>query len=265
MSYSSLFIPHGGGPLPLIDHAPHRSLTEFLKQIPAELIQPSAIVVVTAHWETEPIEVATATKPTMLYDYYGFPPETYELSYPAEGAPVLGRHVIEALNSQAIAAVENEQRGFDHGTFVPLLLMYPKADIPVLQLSLNADLSADTHLNYGKALGQALPADTLVVGSGLSFHNLKSLMGSMSNSVTASRESIEFDDWLTDSVTQPAAQVQDSLRNWATAPHARYCHPREEHLLPLHVIAGVAAARGQTLTSVYSDVLMGHRVSAFAG
>lgn len=265
MPFSTLFVPHGGGPLPLLEHVPHQSLIRFLQAVPQQLIQPDVIVVVTAHWEAAPVEISTAAMPSMLFDYYGFPAESYELSYPAPGAPELGHSLVTALNEQGLPARENAERGYDHGTFVPLMLMFPNADIPVLQVSLNANLDAAEHVRYGKALGSVLPENTLVLGSGLSFHNLKSQFANMDNAHSASEESRQFDTWLAQSLTLPADDALERLENWTQAPHARYCHPREEHLLPLHVCAGVAAARGQTIERLYSDVLMGHLVSAFAG
>lgn len=265
MAYSTLFVPHGGGPLPLFDHKPQRSLTAFLQEVSKQLIKPSVIVVVTAHWESNAIEVSTADAPEMLYDYYGFPPETYEIRYPAPGAPALAEPLIPALNNAGIAARGNPSRGFDHGTFVPLMLMYPEADIPVLQVSLHANLDPEYHLSYGQALAQALPDDALILGSGLSFHNLRSQFANIDREGDATPESIEFDDWLTNSLTLPAEQALAAMRDWLKAPYARFCHPREEHLLPLHVIAGAAVARGQTLVNIYKAPLMGHQVSAFAG
>ena len=145
------------------------------------------------------------------------------------------------------------------------MLMYPDADVPVLQVSLNANLDPGYHLSYGEALGKSLPDDVLILGSGLSFHNLRSQFANIDREGGATAESIEFDQWLTDSLAQPTEQAFAAMRDWVKAPHARFCHPREEHLLPLHVIAGAASARGQTLRNLYSAPLMGHQVSAFAG
>lgn len=260
---SILFIPHGGGPLPLIDHEPHRELTSFLKQIPESLGNPKAIVVITAHWEAPEIQVATAAEPGMLFDYYGFPPETYQYSYPAKTDLNVSQQIIRGLNDAGISAIGNDQRGYDHGTFVPLMLMYPAANIPVIQMSLHSSLDAEYHIRVGEVLGQQLSEDILILGSGLSFHNMQATRVNMSTVGEASDESKAFDDWLHQTFKLPSAEARTQLAQWQQAPFARFCHPREEHLLPLLVTFGASIARGKHFQSPYSAPLLGSQVSAF--
>ena len=170
---SVIFVPHGGGPLPILGHGPHAQLIEFLSTAATQLITPKAIIVITAHWESAAVQVSTASKPSMLFDYYGFPPETYRYVYPAVGNPDLAERIIDALNKKGIEAEADNKRGYDHGTFVPLMLMYPKADIPVVQMSLQASLNANTHIKIGEHLPQFAKEGVLIIDSGLSFHNLR--------------------------------------------------------------------------------------------
>ncbi|WP_196158408.1 class III extradiol ring-cleavage dioxygenase [Reinekea sp. G2M2-21] len=259
--HSVIFVPHGGGPLPLLGHEPHAGLTRFLSSASKQLIQPSAIIVVTAHWESSPIRISTAAKPDMLFDYYGFPPETYRYKYPASGHPELAANIIATLQSAGLAAEADPQRGFDHGTFVPLMLMYPDATIPVVQVSLHDSLNPATHIKFGEYLAEFAAQGALILGSGLSFHNLRSMRPDDSGT---GNESLVFDRWLADTQTLPTNEAEKRMVNWEDAPYARYCHPREEHLLPLHVCFGVAKALGKPLQQIYSDALMGSQVSAFA-
>src|SRR5690606_23835066 len=140
MSHPSLmpvvFVPHGGGPMPLLDDPGHRELTAFLKSLGQTLPEPRAILVISAHWEEDIASVSSSPAPTMIYDYNGFPPESYQLKYPAPGEPQLAQQVADLLTAHQIPVRPDPQRGFDHGTFVPLMLMYPAARIPVVQLSL---------------------------------------------------------------------------------------------------------------------------------
>ncbi len=262
---SVIFVPHGGGPLPLLGHEPHASLTEFLSTVSSQLIRPKAIVVITAHWESTLVQLSTATKPSMLFDYYGFPPESYRYAYSAAGHPDLAKRIIAALNNAGIDAKGDDKRGFDHGTFVPLMLMYPKADIPVIQMSLQASLNPNTHIKIGEQLAQFAKEGVLIVGSGLSFHNLRAQFAAIDNdnsSVTI--ESKTFDDWLYATMQLPTTEAHSRLANWEDAPYARFCHPREEHLLPLHVCFGVAKGLGKPLERVYNSSLMGSMVSGYA-
>lgn len=257
--HNILYIPHGGGPLPLLNDPSHEALTRYLKSVRNTLIAPKAILCVTAHWEGNPVHVSTHRSPDMLFDYYGFPNETYEYSYPSPGQPELAQQVINALTQAGIAATADAKRGFDHGTFVPLMLMYPEATIPIVQLSLHASLDPTLHIQLGSAIAPVLGDDILLLGSGLSFHNMRAF-----GDPTALIKSQRFDEWLVESLMQSKSAAKTALQQWTQAPDARYCHPREEHLLPLHVCAGAAMSMEKNLKQDFSTILMGTQVSAFA-
>ncbi|WP_116364288.1 DODA-type extradiol aromatic ring-opening family dioxygenase [Parahaliea mediterranea] len=237
-----LFISHGGGPLPLLGEPGHRQLVQDLAGLGRTLPRPDAILVISAHWEAPRATVSAAGQPGLLYDYYNFPAESYDIAYPCPGLPALARAIASTLDEAGQPAALDNQRGLDHGVFVPLKIMYPAADIPVLQLSLLASLDATAHLQMGRAL-RALHFDgrLLVIGSGFTFHNMRSMPD---GSDPAREERIAaFSDWLQDTCCNPgldAAERERRLAHWQQAPHARFCHPREEHLLPLHVCAGLA-------------------------
>lgn len=252
-----LFIPHGGGPRPLLGDPEHRSLTEFLRTIGQAYAKPEAILVVSAHWEASQPTLLGQTRPELYYDYYNFPPESYQLNYPADNPPALQQQVLAALRQQGIAVETDANRGYDHGVFVPLLLMQPRADLPVLQLSLTQDLDPAKHIELGRALASLRAQGVMILGSGLSFHNMQAFRGG-SNSSGA--ESVAFHDWLVESLTDAdlsAEQRFDRLAQWQQAPMARFCHPREEHLLPLHVCLG--AAEGAAAEIVFDEPVLGHR------
>jgi len=195
----------------------------------------------------------------MLFDYYGFPDHTYRLDYPAPGSPVLASRVRALLSAAGIASDEDPARGYDHGVFVPFLLMFPGAEIPVVQLSLRADLDPAAHLAIGRALAPLRDEGVLIVGSGMSYHNLRRFWSTDAHDVDAARA---FDAWLADAVeTHDAGEREARLVDWANAPGARTAHPRSEHLLPLMVVAGAGAADRAART--YSDRIFGKAVSGF--
>lgn len=228
-----------------------RGLAELLPQ------RPKAIVVVSGHWEEPAFTVSTAAHPGMIYDYSGFPPHTYELSYPAPGAPELARRIVDLLTAAGLPARTDSSRGFDHGVFIPFLLIFPDADIPVVPLSLKHDLDPGEHLAAGRALATLRDEGVLIIGSGMSYHNMRAF-----STPAATAPSEEFDHWLTQTVGQrKASERWDDLVHWADAPAARNAHPREEHLLPLMVAAGAAAEeKGER---VFSDTAMMARLSGY--
>ncbi|MBW4936119.1 DODA-type extradiol aromatic ring-opening family dioxygenase [Marinobacter sp. F4206] len=236
-----LFISHGGGPMPLLGDPGHRELVDHLIDLGGMLKKPSAILVISAHWE-EPVPTITAgASPPLIYDYYGFPPEAYEIQYPCPGEPALASQVYQALNKAGIPSRLDAQRGFDHGLFVPLKLMYPEADIPCIQLSLVNSLDAGEHLAIGRALRGLDCENLLVIGAGFSFHNMRAFFAPNTREVQARNQA--FEDWLNQTCTDAGlleSQRAERLAHWDRAPHARFCHPREEHLLPLHVCYGLA-------------------------
>ena len=236
-----LFVSHGGGPMPLLGDPGHQDMVDRLTELAADLRKPSAILVISAHWEEAIPTITSGTTPSLIYDYYGFPSEAYKIEYPCPGEPVLAQQVAQALDQAGIQARLDDQRGLDHGAFVPLKLMYPEATIPCIQLSLVNTLDASTHLAIGRAL-QALDYDNLLVlGSGFSFHNMRAFFAAPTPEIQA--RNLAFEDWLEQtcgdsSLSEPERAKR--LADWEQAPHARFCHPREEHLLPLHVCYGLA-------------------------
>lgn len=257
-----LFVPHGGGPMPLMDEPNHHQLTAFLRSVGAKLPRPKAILVITAHWEEDVVSISSGSSPGMIYDYYGFPPETYSYKYPALGSPALAQTIAGLLDEAGIPANLNPTRGFDHGTFVPLMLMYPDADIPVVQLSLVAGLNPAAHIAIGKAIASLREQGVFILGSGLSFHNMQAFF---SGAPLVRPRSESFDDWLTEILTEdrPNSQREAALVQWKQAPEARFCHPREEHLLPLHVCFGAGAAASTQAEKIFSGYLFDTRISAF--
>lgn len=255
-----VFVPHGGGPLPLMGEPGHRAMVEFMTALPAQLPRPEAIIVVSAHWEERVATVLGAEHPPMLYDYYGFPPETYEITYPAPGHPALAKRVAALLSANKLPTHIDVERGFDHGTFVPLKLMYPDAEIPTIQLSLVAGLNPEIHLAMGRALRSLCDENILVLGSGFSFHNQRAFFGG--NGDGSDPQNDAFQDWLIETCAGPLShsERENRLLAWEQAPGARYCHPREEHLLPLHVCFG--AAQG-TADVVFDDKIVGKRGIGF--
>ena len=259
----TLFIPHGGGPCFFMDPpagAPHLwdKLADYLRGLAAEVGQtPKALLIISGHWETPRPTLNVAPRPGMLFDYYGFPEHTYRLSYPAPGAPDLAPRVQALLADAGFASDTDADRGYDHGVFVPMMLSYPGADIPILQLSLLENMDTAAHLAIGRALAPLRDEGVLIIGSGMSFHNLRTLRGP-SGDEGAER----FDAWLSDAATDPdPASRAAKLTAWEKAPYARDAHPREEHLLPLMVAAGAAGADPGRRT--YADHLGGKALSGY--
>ncbi|GIL79312.1 hypothetical protein Vretimale_16513 [Volvox reticuliferus] len=261
----TIFLPHGGGPMPILGAPSHKTLINYLKGISKSVSKPMAILAVTAHWEADRIMVSTAEKPTMLYDYYGFPPEAYEFQYRAPGSPALAERALGLLAAAGIPAAADASRGFDHGTFVPLMLAFPDATIPVVQMSLHKSMDPRLHLSVGAALAPLRDEGVLIVSSGMSFHNMGVFQSNGFGMGASSRNykpSEDFDSWLQQAVTgSVGARRSELLAAWSKAPGARECHPREEHLIPLMVAAGAAGAdAGRT---DYSDWFIGTKVSGF--
>ena len=257
-----LYLPHGGGPLPLLGDEEHGSLVSFLRRVPEKLGEPSAIVVVSAHWEEDQATVTSGRHPELIYDYYGFPPESYQIQYRAPGHPQLAKELVARIKASGLRATLDEHRGFDHGLFVPLKLMYPNAEIPCIQLSLLKSMDPEEHIELGKSIAILRKHNVLIVGSGMSFHNLPAFF---SPDRVGRNENDEFDRWLVETCTSASIsskQREQRLAQWEEAPSARFCHPREEHLLPLHVCYGVAGAETPTAQVVFNQDVMGKRVSS---
>lgn len=256
------FIPHGAGPCFFMEWGSGNiweGMANFLKSINGRLPeQPKAIVIISAHWRTRDFCVTANPQPELIYDYYGFPKHTYELTYPATGEPAVAKRVNDLLNEANVRNYSDPARGFDHGMFIPLKVMFPDANIPVVQLSVRQDLDPAAHLNVGKALASLRDEGVLIIGSGMSFHNMR---GYGDKRYTPISET--FDNWLTDTIESESTERYERLKNWAQAPYARDCHPPgdEEHLIPLLVAAG--AANGESGKKVYSEQVMETQLSAF--
>lgn len=257
------FIPHGGGPCFFMDWTPPdawHDMAHYLRHAADALpARPKAIVLVSAHWLTPEFSVTAAANPALIYDYYGFPAHTYEIQYPAPGAPALAQDIQRRLQAAGWDAQADASRGFDHGMFIPLKLMFPDAQVPVVQLSLRQSMDPRVHLEIGRALAPLRDEGVLIIGSGMSFHNMRAYGDPRFGPV-----SDVFDDWLTQTVQSPAPQRWNALCQWEQAPSARLCHPprAEEHLLPLMVVAG--AALDDAGEKVFSDRVMETTLSAFS-
>jgi aromatic ring-opening dioxygenase catalytic subunit (LigB family) len=224
---------------------------------------PKAIVVVSAHWEGNPVRITSAAQPPMLYDYDGFPPEAYQYDYPAPGHPALAQTIHDLLRKAGIDSVLDPARGLDHGVFVPLLLMYPAADIPVVAVSLDSSLDATKNMALGAALESLREEGVLLLGSGYTFHNMEAFFHP---SHETKRQSGFFNDWLKETLlgSDSPSDALSQLSKWEDAPGARLCHPRAEHLLPLLFIA--AAAGPQAKATLIQDVPSSpedHAISAY--
>jgi 4,5-DOPA dioxygenase extradiol len=255
-----VYFSHGGGPLPILGDASHKAMVDFMLQLPSQLRKPEAILVISAHWEESVATLLGAKNPPMFYDYYGFPDEAYDITYPAPGSPDLANRIVELLGKSNIPTHTDARRGFDHGLFIPLKMMYPQADIPALQLSLLRGLNPTAHIALGKALRRLMPENILVVGSGFSFHNLQAFSWEGITEYDPSNDA--FQKWLIEVCTGPLSQHEreQHLIHWEKAPSARYCHPREEHLLPLHVCLGMVDTPARV---IFDAPILGKRAVAF--
>ncbi len=242
------FISHGGGPWPWIPKMREMlaSLEASLARMPAEIgTTPRAILMISGHWESPDFAVMSGKSPGMVYDYSGFPPETYLIKYNSPGAPEIARRAASLIAAAGLPTRLDPAQGYDHGTFVPAYVMYPRADVPLFQISLQQGYDPAAHFALGRALAPLRDEGVLIVGSGLSYHNLR-LFGP-----GAKIPSAAFDHWLDDALAQPAAARTQSLLNWETAPYARTCHAQEDHFVPL--FAALGAAESEKATRVYHD------------
>lgn len=235
-----VYVSHGGGPLPLLGDPDHAELIQSLQALAGSLPKPAAILLISAHWEATVATVTSGKNPGLIYDYAGFPEAAYRVQYSCQGSPLLAQRIQAAILSAGLQAKTDEQRGFDHGMFVPLKIMYPKGDIPCVQLSLLDSLDGEQHLALGRALQHIEWKDLLVIGSGASFHNINAFFAGDANLNTNNRQFMaSLRDTLCNGSLSETERWQ-KLARWKTLPYADYCHPREEHLLPLHVCYGLA-------------------------
>jgi aromatic ring-opening dioxygenase catalytic subunit (LigB family) len=256
----SLFLPHGAGPCFFMDWNPPDAwdrMASYLRGLAAALpARPRAILVISAHWLEADFTVASAARPELIFDYSGFPEHTYRLTYPVPGDPTLADRVVALLEGAGLAAREDPARGLDHGVFIPLKLVFPEADIPVVPLSLRRDLDPAAHLAAGRALAPLRDEGVLILGSGMSFHNMRGYGDPRFGPVSDA-----FDAWLVEAVARPDAARDAALATWAAAPGGLQSHPKgqEEHLLPLMVAAGAGGAGRRD----FSDRVMETTLSAF--
>jgi aromatic ring-opening dioxygenase catalytic subunit (LigB family) len=264
----TLFIPHGGGPCFFMNWDPpdtwHR-MAEYLRRVPDDVgVRPRALVVISGHWEEKVVTIQNNPAPPLLFDYYGFPESTCQITVPAPGAPEIATRISELLKAAGIECTYDHARDFDHGVFIPLKVAFPKADVPIVQVSLSASMDPAEHIRLGQALAPLRDEGVLIIGSGMSYHNMRTLMLHMrsSNGQAPDVASQRFDDWLEQVLTRmrPNERVAE-LTYWDAAPAARDAHPREEHLLPLHVAVG--AAGNDPGRRMLKDVVMGAVESAF--
>ena len=261
--FPTIYIPHGGGPCFFMewtrgpadtwDRMKHW-LQNLHKSLPSK---PSAIVIISAHWEENVIKINSQPSPQLYFDYYGFPPHTYELTYPAPGSPELAKQIQSLLTSADIKSELDPDHGYDHGTFVPLKVMFPDADIPVVQVSLQCQLDPAFHIQVDAALKSLREQNILILGSGMSFHNMEILR----HGQDINNHSKTFDHWLTRTCSSLPLERNKNLAQWSHAPSGKHSHPREEHLLPLMVVAGSAGEdQGK---KIFGDNVMGADVSAY--
>ena len=231
----TFFLSHGGGPWPWMrEHfgKAYDQLDASLRDLPRQAGgKPKALLVVTAHWEGRDFLLSSSPTPPMIYDYGGFPPHTYQIQYPAPGSPQLAARAAALLGTRAQL---DPSRGFDHGTFSSMYPAFPQADVPIVQLSLRQGLDPAQHLESGRLLRPLREEGVLIVGSGLSYHNLRAF-----NAAGAEASAI-FDAWLRETMAAAPAERTARLLAWEQAPAARMAHPRAEHLLPLMVVVGAA-------------------------
>ncbi|MGA3012271.1 MAG: class III extradiol ring-cleavage dioxygenase [Terracidiphilus sp.] len=258
----AIFLPHGGGPCFFMDWTwgpadTWHKTQHFLEGLAATLPEPpKAILVVSGHWEKPAFTASAAAQPELIFDYSGFPEPTYQLTWPAPGSPELAERVTRLLTYAGLPSALSGNRGFDHGVFVPLKVVFPEAKIPVVSLSLAASLDPALHLAAGRALAPLRDEGVLIIGSGMSFHNLRGYF-----QPETQERAKAFDDWLTRAVESPAMERDTLLTGWRNAPFASYAHPREEHLIPLMVTAG--ASGGAQGTRIFADQPMGAAISAY--
>jgi aromatic ring-opening dioxygenase catalytic subunit (LigB family) len=257
------FISHGGGPWSFMDdesRAPYAMLSRELADMPRQVgFTPAAILMISAHWEEPEFTLAANPRPPMIYDYYGFPDYTYQIRYDAPGEPKVAARVKTLIESAGMPARLDAERGFDHGAFTPLNVMYPRADVPVVQLSLKQGLDPVTHLALGRALSPLRDEGVLIVGSGLTYHNLRQFF-----SPRGWAPSREFDGWLQAVLLAGNPNERAKLlAGWEAAPAARAAHPREEHLLPLMVAVGAAEFDVAEMSYHEENFLGGLTVSNF--
>jgi 4,5-DOPA dioxygenase extradiol len=255
----TVFLAHGGGPLPLLNDKSHKEMVNKSKELAKLIPKPKAILIISAHWEEKEFTILETTNPDLLFDYYGFPDESYSYKYPAPLAKDVNSKLKEIFSKAGVKLNSETNRGFDHGVFVPLLLMYPNADIPISQISLKSSLDAETHFKMGNLISSIRDDGVLIFASGMSFHNMS---GFFNPSKEIKDGNIKFHEYLKDSLTNKdldQAKREKNLINWKNSPNnsGKLCHPREEHLIPMYVAAGAASGK---IPNLQEFELMGYQI-----
>jgi len=253
-AFPAVFVSHGAPTLALEAVAANH----FLRDFGGILGRPRAIIVASAHWITAAPALCAVEQPETIHDFSGFPRALYQIRYPAPGSAAIAQRAAELLAAAGIQAVLDEQWGLDHGAWVPLMLMYPQADIPVLQIALQPQLGTRHHFELGRALAPLRDEGVLILGSGGATHNLRELAAP---GAAPSAWALEFGAWLNDTIT--AGDGEALLNYRGLAPHAARNHPSEEHLMPLFVAAGAGASpRGRRVhtSDTYGSLLMDNYV-----
>ncbi|KAJ7556387.1 hypothetical protein O6H91_05G080600 [Diphasiastrum complanatum] len=249
------YVSHGSPMLPL-EETP---ATQFFKGLGNSIKQkPKAILVVSGHWNTRELMVNSGAKHSTIHDFYGFPRELYQLRYDAPGAPEVAKRVQELLQEAGYKSVEDPKRGLDHGAWIPLLLMYPKADIPVIQLSLQPQKDGLHHYNVGRALAPLTKEGVLIIGSGTTTHNLRSI-GSYETTPTWAKA---FDSWLNDALIN--GRFDEVIHYLEKGPHAETAHPTPDHFVPLLVALGAAGEGAKTKRVHHSWELQTMSMASFS-
>ena len=242
-----LFVSHGAPDIALQVQAPTLACWQ---QLGTQLAHPKAILMISAHWETQVPTFSSAIQPKTIHDFGGFPAPLYRLHYPAAGAPELATQLHAAFTKVQLPLQIDTQRGLDHGAWIPLLSLFPKADIPVAQLSIQTQAGAQWHLQLGQALQSLRKQGVLIIASGAVTHNFAWL----SRTSEPLPAAIEFSDWLGEKLH--ARAVDDLVNYRAKAPHGRAAHPTEDHILPLFVAFG-ASTEQDHLTRLTPEVTYG--------
>ncbi|KAJ0169833.1 hypothetical protein K1T71_014439 [Dendrolimus kikuchii] len=242
----SIFVNHGGGPLPLLGDEEHAGLTIFLrdevkKHVNFKSIK--AIVLVTAHWEESVVTISSGKHHDLYFDYYGFPKESYTYKYDAPGDPTLANDIHERLKKAGIKSVLDDKRGWDHGVFVPMILINPSADIPIVQISVLENQDPQEHYKLGQVLYDLRKEGVAIIGSGMSYHNMREFRYGRYKAEVVNKE---FDDFLFKTCTAEDDKRRDGLLKWREQPGATDAHPirAAEHFMPLIVIAGAGGKSG---------------------
>ncbi|KAG9202449.1 hypothetical protein G6514_004425 [Epicoccum nigrum] len=259
-----LSISHGGGPMPVLGDPSHAQITKSLQTKVPQILRlgtpdaPKAIVLVTAHWSTDKVRISSGARHELLYDYYGFPDEAYRLKHDAPGSPEVAGEVEKALKEAGIDCVKDAKREWDHGVFIPMMLIDPTASVPIVQLSVLASESPSQSFAIGQALSSLRAQNIAIVGSGFAtFHNLRLMFSGASSTPDFKRANTEWSNAVSDAATtKDVVEREKKFEDWRNWPNAYTMHPRggAEHFLPLIVCAG---AGGETEGRKYADDFRG--------